>query len=194
MLRAESCRQKSGSIDPQTNTWSVWVFSQDKNMKYHFFFNLKIMIKMRRFASFLSYLTVNNESLGFWTVCWTEEVFWIITVGLLKGQFTQITKRCLLLLSVLLFLVSSQSEFTGFYLVRFLNNRLRWFTCDDWNVTNRTFVYFYSRISIFCCSILPLHHVLEDITLFFLLHYTYLLTSVTSYFADYMMHLSQSCT
>lgn len=167
MLRAESCRQKSGSIDPQTNTWSVWVFSQDKNLKYHFFFYLKIMIKMRRFASFLSYLTVNDKSLGFWTVCWTEEVFWIITVGLLKGQFTQITKRCLLLLSVLLFLVSSQSEFTGFYLVRFLNNRLRWFTCDDWNVTNRTFVYFYSRISIFCCSILPLHHVLENITLFF---------------------------
>lgn len=167
MLRAESCRLKSGSIDPQTNTWSVWVFSQDKNLKYHFFFYLKIMIKMRRFASFLSYLTVNNESLGFWTVCWTEEVFWIITVGLLKGQFTQITKRCLLLLSVLLFLVSSQSEFTGFYLVRFLNNRLRWFTCDDWNVTNRTFVYFYSRISIFCCSILPLHHVLENITHFF---------------------------
>lgn len=106
------------------------------------FFNLKIMIKMRRFASFLSYLAVNNESLGFWTVCWTEEVFWIITVGLLKGQFTQITKRCLLLLSVLLFLVSSQSEFTGFYLVRFLNNHLRRFTCDDWNVTNRTFEVF----------------------------------------------------
>lgn len=142
MLRAESCRQKSGSIDPQTNTWSVWVFPQDKNLKYHFFFYLKIMIKMRRFASFLSYLTVNNESLGFWTVCWTEEVFWIITVGLLKGQFTQITKRCLLLLSVLLFLVSSQSEFTGFYLVRFLNNHLRRFTCDDWNVTNRTFEVF----------------------------------------------------
>lgn len=50
------------------------------------FFNLKIMIKMRRFASFLSYLTVNNESLGFWTVCWTEEVFWIHHCGFVKGS------------------------------------------------------------------------------------------------------------
>lgn len=139
------------SWELQTEVRKYW--STDKHMvglsistgqkyKISLFFYLKIMIKMRRFASFLSYLTVNNESLGFWTVCWTEEVFWIITVGLLKGQFTQITKRCLLLLSVLLFLVSSQSEFTGFYLVRFLNNHLRRFTCDDWNVTNRTFEVF----------------------------------------------------